>query len=465
MFERISRIAFFVGLVMLAFLWGAATVRWKLPPYKFMNRVEAGVVAITKFEDKSLPNHVIRIVTVPTPVGAVETLTTTPADDLILMTGGFFYRMDLCPKFGCIAWVMDRSGKVLHTWEYDPAILFTKESLAGFSGFPGADNINVLGAALAPDGGLVVTFQGRNIFPYQVGVGKFAWSGSLDWLQINRAHHWPEVGADGRIYVPIARIEGGTGNIAKTTEPIDCKFGAVFQEGVAVLSPTGETLKEFWMEDIVAASDRQGIAYSVRDDCDPFHVNSVTLLNAAGAARLPGTRIGDLVVSLRSSSSVVIMDQDEGTIRRIITGPMVAQHSPRILPDGDLAVFDNLGGLDTQNGTRIVKVNIATGTGKTLFPIDRSAIGGDLKSIAQGVIRMSPDGTRGLISETLNGRVIEFDAVSGAPLWTYSAVSDMAPFYARKGQPKNASVLALMQTQGADFLSRETFGRLNANGG
>jgi outer membrane protein assembly factor BamB len=464
MFDRIARIAFFIGLVGLSFLWGAATVRWKLPPYKFMNRVEAGVVAITKFEDKSLPNHVIRIVDPGTPVGAMQTLTDTPPDDLILMTGGFFYRMDLCPKFGCIAWIMDRSGNVLHTWEYDPAALFTKESLKGFSGFPGADNINVLGASLSPDGGLVVTFQGRNIFPYQVGVGKFAWAGTLDWLQVNRAHHWPEVGPDGRVYVPIAKIEGGKGNIAKTTEPIDCKFGAVFQEGVAVLSPAGETLKEFWMEDVVAASDRQGIAYSVRDDCDPFHVNSVALLNAAGAARLPGTRTGDLVVSLRSSSSVVIMDQDDGTIRRIVTGPMVAQHSPRVLPNGDLAVFDNLGGLDTQNGTRIIEVDIATGAGKRLFPRDNAAVGGDLKSIAQGVVRMSPDGTRGLISETLNGRVIEFDLASGAPLWTYAAVSDMAPFYAWKGEPKTAPVLALMQTQGADYIPRETFDRLNAGG-
>jgi Arylsulfotransferase (ASST) len=464
MFDRFARIAFILGLVALAFLWGAATVRWKLPPYKFMNRVEAGVVAITKFEDKSLPNHVIRVVDPGTPIGAVELLTSIPADDLILMTGGFFYRMDLCPKFGCIAWIMDRSGKVLHTWEYDPAVLFTKESLAGFSGFPGADNINVLGAALSPDGGLVVTFQGRNIFPYQVGVGKFAWSGALDWLQINRAHHWPSVGPDGRVYVPIARIEDGKGTIAATSEPVDCKFGAVFQEGVAVLSADGKPLHEFWMEDVVKASDHQALAYTVRDDCDPFHVNYITLLNDAGAARLPNTRAGDLVVSLRSSSSVVVMDQDDGTIRHVIYGPMVAQHSPQVLPGGDLVVFDNLGGLDTTNGTRILQVDLATGDGTTVFPRDAAAVGGDLKSIAQGVVRMSPDGTRGLISETLNGRVIEFDLASGAPLWTYSAVSDMAPFYAWKGTPKDAPVPALMQTQGADFISREAFGRFNAGG-
>lgn len=464
MIDRFARIAFILGLVGLAFLWGAATVRWKLPPYRILNRVEAGIVAITKFEDRSLPNHVIRVVDDDTPVGAVQTLTDTPADDLILMTGGFFYRMDLCPKFGCIAWIMDRSGKVLHTWEYDPAVLFTRESLKGFSGFPGADNINVLGAALSPDGGLVVTFQGRNIFPYQVGVGKFAWSGALEWLRINRAHHWPSIGPDGRIYVSTARIQKGKGTIAATSEPVDCTFGAVFQDGVAILSPDGQTLKEFWMEDVVQSSDNQALAYSVRDDCDPFHVNSITLLNAAGAARLPGTRVGDLVVSLRSSSSVVVMDQDDSTIRHIIYGPMVAQHSPQVLPDGDIVVFDNLGGLDTTNGTRILQVDPVSGDGTTVFPRNADDVGGDLKSIAQGVIRITPDGARGLISESLAGRVIEFDMVTGKPLWTYSAVSDMAPFYAWKGTPKDAPVPALMQTQGADFISREAFGRLNTGG-
>jgi hypothetical protein len=218
------------------------------------------------------------------------------------------------------------------------------------------------------------------------------------------------------------------------------------------------------MEDVVKASDDQALAYTVRDDCDPFHVNYINLLNAAGSARLPNTRAGDLVVSLRSSSSVVVMDQDDGTIRRIVYGPMVAQHSPQVLPDGDIVVFDNLGGLDTANGTRILRVDPVTGEDTTVFPRDAADVGGDLKSIAQGVIRVTPDGSRGLVSETLTGRVIEFGMATGKPLWTYSAVSDMAPFYAWKGTPKDAPVPALMQTQGADFISREAFDRFNAGG-
>ena len=53
-----------------------------------------------------------------------------------------------------------------------------------------------------------------------------------------------------------------------------------------VLAPDGTEIRRFWLDDLVQSSDRQGLAYSVRDDCDPYHVNGVDVVNAAMAARL-----------------------------------------------------------------------------------------------------------------------------------------------------------------------------------
>ena len=72
----------------------------------------------------------------------------------------------------------------------------------------------------------------NNIYPYQVGIAKFSWSGTLLWAKVDSSHHWPTVGADGRIYVPIARIETGQTTVADTSEPLVCKGEALFQEGV-----------------------------------------------------------------------------------------------------------------------------------------------------------------------------------------------------------------------------------------
>ncbi|OYX44125.1 MAG: hypothetical protein B7Z02_07030 [Rhodobacterales bacterium 32-67-9] len=457
--ERLPKIGFILGLLALAFAWGVATVKWKVFPHRQLVYLESGVVAMRKMESSELPNTAVALVPRETATDPVALLGAEPVDDVILMTGGFSYRQDICPDFGCIAWVMDRNGRVLHTWQYDPSALFDREKLSGFTGKRAARNIYVQGTALDQGGNLVVTFQAHNMFPYQVAVARFDWNGRLDWIRIDGSHHWPTVGADGRVYVPMARIETGEGKVAGTQQKRQCKYGAVFQEGVRVLSPDGAVLREFWMDDVVRESDAQGLAYAVRDDCDPYHVNGIALLNAAAAGRLPDAREGDLLVSLRSSSSLVVLDQDTGRIKHIVTGAMVAQHSPRVLPDGDVAVFDNLGGIDTAKGTRVLKLDIVTGKPTTLFPRDPDAPGGDLFSEAQGEVNFTADGRRALVAETLGGRVFEFDTATGAPIWSYRSVSDMAPYFAAEGNRHDGPAYALMHTQGADFLSRAAFRR------
>ncbi len=459
--EKLPRIGLFVGLLGLAFAWGVATVKWKVFPHYQLVYLESGLVALSKMEVTELPHAVIELAPDETGIDPVTLLGPEPAGDVILMTGGFSYRQDICPQFGCIAWVMERDGTVLHSWQYDPSALFDQDKLAGFTGKREAGNIYVQGVDLDPEGHLVVTFQARNMFPYQVAVARFDWDGRLDWIRIDGSHHWPTVGPDGRVYVPMARIDKDDATVAGTKQKLQCKYGAVFQEGVRVLSPEGAVLHEFWMDDVVRDSDAQGLAYAVRDDCDPYHVNGIALLNAAAAARLPGARKGDLLVSLRSSSSLVVLDQESGLIKHQIAGPMVAQHSPRVLPDGDVAVFDNLGGIDTAKGTRVLKLDIVTGAPTTLFPRDPDAPGGDLFSEAQGDVTFSADGKRALVAETLGGRIFEFDTATGVPIWSYRSVSDLAPFYAAEGKHEDGPTYARMHTQGAHFLSRTDFRRLN----
>lgn len=459
--EKLYRIGLFAVLLGLAFAWGVATVKWKVFPHFQLVYLESGLVALSKMEATELPYAVIELAPDENGIDPVALHGPEPAGDVILMTGGFSYRQDICPEFGCIAWVMERDGTVLHSWQYDPSALVDHDKLAGFSGKREAGNIYVQGVDLDPEGHLVVTFQARNMFPYQVAVARFDWNGRLDWIRIDGSHHWPTVGDDGRVYVPMARIDKIAATVAGTRQKLECRYGAVFQEGVRVLSPEGAVLHEFWMDDVVRDSDAQGLAYSVRDDCDPYHVNGIALLNAAAAARLPGARTGDLLVSLRSSSSLVVLDQESGLIKHHIAGPMVAQHSPRVLPDGDVAVFDNLGGIDTAKGTRVLKLDIVTGSPTTLFPRDPDAPGGDLFSEAAGDVTFSADGKRALVAETLGGRVFEFDTATGAPIWSYRSVSDLAPFYAAEGKRKDGPVYARMHTMGAHFLSRALFRRLN----
>lgn len=454
---RLSFVAFVCALGFLTFVWGVLAATWEVFPHSQIKRVMAGVDAWSKMESGVLPLYVLDPAPGATKPDPITTYAPSPSDDLLLITGGFYFRQDLCPRFGCMAYVMTRDGKVVHKWEFDPNTLLDDATFAKFKGTRSATNLNIQGVDIDADGNLIAVFQGVNMFPYQVGVAKFSWAGDLKWLRIDNSHHWPKAGEDGRIYTPTARIVSDAKTVAGTRQQLDCKNGAVFQEGVQILAPDGTEISRFWLDKVVQASDMQGLAYAVRNDCDPYHVNGIDLLNAAAAARMPGTREGDLLVSLRSSSSLVVMDQTDGRIKKIIYGPMVAQHSPWVLPDGRLALFDNLGGTDTKMGTRILVIDPATGESETLFPRLAGQPGDDLWSKEQGGVSFSADGTRLLVFETLGGRIFEVETRTGKPLWQMNPTSDLQPFYDMVGEEPPETTMMRIQAQGARYITKTSF--------
>lgn len=450
---RFSLLVFIAAIAFLAFVWGVSSTTWNIFPHRQIGRVLAGIDAWGKFEDDRLPLYALTPEPGATQSDPATFYADTGSDDLLLVTEGFYFRQDLCPEFGCIALLMTHEGKVVHTWQYDPERLLTDEDFAKFKGQRLLTNLNVQGVDLDQDGNLIVVFQGKNLFPYQVGMAKFSWDGALQWLRIDNSHHWPKVGPDGRIYTPIARIVSDDKTVAGTVEELKCKNGAVFQEGVQIVASDGTELKRFWMDDVVQASGMQGLAYSVRNDCDPFHVNGIDLLNDAAAKLIPGTKAGDLLVSLRSSSSLVVMDPEDGHIKRVIYGPMVAQHSPRVLPDGRFALFDNMGGIDVKKGTRVLAINPATGEDETLFPRLAGQPGEDLFSKEQGEVNFSSDGTRMMVAETLGGRVFEVETATGRPLSRIDMISDMRPFYDRLGETPPETTFTRIQAQGVRYVA------------
>ncbi len=461
--QSIARLSFVLGLCFLAFVWGVAASTWKIFPHRQISHVLDGLDAWNKFDDRNLPLNVIGPAEGAKSTDPVQDFAASGSDDLVLMTGGFFFRQDVCPTFGCMAYIMDHTGKIAHSWEYDPDQLFTDADFARFKGERSILNLNVQGVDIGTDGSLIVVFQGKNLFPYQIGVAKFDWSGKLLWVRIDNSHHWPKVSKDGLIFTPIARIVTNDQSVADTREPLKCKTGAVFQEGVQVLSPDGREIHRFWMDELVQKSDMQGLEYSVRNDCDPFHVNGIDLLNDAATARIPGTKAGDLLVSLRSSSALVVLDQNDGHIEKIISGPMVAQHSPRVLPDGRIAVFDNLGGLDTKNGSRVLVIDPLSGEDHTIFPVLPGQPGDDLLAEQQGAINFSADGKRVLIAETVGGRVFEAEVGSGRTLWQMNAISDLRPFQKLTGQTDGKPNLMRVHTQGAQYVTLADLRRWSAS--
>ena len=446
---RLAFGGFVAALCGLAFAYGVAVMKFKVFPYKILNEAAAAFDAWRQIGGDAFPPGVISWAGSP-PDELARTIDAAAGSEAVMITGGFYSRLDLCPKFGCLAVVVDRTGRALHSWPApDPARFFS--GAKGHTGAVKPINYRVFGVALGRDGSLIVSFHGKDMFPYQVGIAKFDVDGRPLWTRFGANHHFPTLGDDGRIYVPSVRLANrAQSHFADTAVDLTCRTGgASYMEGVQVLDADGQLLHDFPLEDALAAAGYPGLFYSIRDGCDPFHINSLDLVNAAGAPLL-GADVGDLLVSVREASALVVMDKDTGAVKRVISGRVAGQHSPHFLPDGAILVFDNQGGDRALGGSRVARIR-PDGETSTVFPTHAEPSLTPFYSEYQGRIDTTPDGARALVASSAQGRIVEVDVASGKALWAYENVVDLADFIRTRGL-KRAETFARIEAYGAYYV-------------
>ena len=74
---------------------------------------------------------------------------------------------------------------------------------------------------------------------------------------------------------------------------------------------------------------------------DPIHLNDVEVLKPEMAAAFPMFAAGDLLLSLRFTNTLMVVDPKEWKAKWVMTGPFVGQHDPDFLPNGRILVYDN----------------------------------------------------------------------------------------------------------------------------
>ncbi len=418
-----SALAFVASLCLIAFLYGFASSELGLPPKAQMRQAISAFKAVNLIEE-DLPTGVNAIDTKATPGPIVRQLDPAAGDELLLVTGGPNRDAAHCPKYGCLASIVDRTGKVLRSWPLPLDALFDK--IEGFEGDAKPTNFYPIGLGLLRDGSLVATFHGRNVFPYAVGIARIDPAGKVLWKHFDGAHHWIQIGPDERIYAPI-QIRRQYKHVAGNAVEIRCPY-VVYDEGVRVYRPDGTVERTVMMSELLVRNGYPGLIYSVRDDCDPLHLNSVDIVTPEVASRIPGAAAGDLLVSLREPSAIVLFDPVTGTIKRAIVGRTAAQHSAKFLPDGTVLAFDNQGGSTSLGGSRVVRLNLIDGAVQTVFPTQASRPVLPFFSSDGGTVVPSPDGKRAMISSKNRSRDVEFDLATGRPLWSMTHLFDVGPF-------------------------------------
>ena len=352
----------------------------------------------------------------------------------VLITGGPYEFLEQCPKFGCLAWIVDRGGKVIHAWEADLEAIF--QEMPHVEGRTDPASFMPIGMQLLGDGSLLVVFQGVRAYPGGAGLARFDRNGKLIWFNQGNMHHWFTLDESGKIYVPMHEPVETPLRLGKSVHHLKCPAQRTLVDYIAIVDADGEVLERINVLDLLLANGYIGLITNTVNHCNALHLNFVEYINAEASRMISGVEAGDLLISLRNINTILIFSPVTKTVKWIESGRYVGQHSPRLAPDGAVLVLDNRGGDAEAGHTRVVRQQTQGLGSSVVWPTERS-LGERLTTNEGGHISVSPDGARALVSITGTADVLEVDVVTGEVLWRYQKIfpSEGYPHHDPGGRP------------------------------
>lgn len=221
--------------------------------------------------------------------------------------------------------LMDASGKTLHQWHIDFAAVWPDHPKTRLT----PDAYFFRRAYLLPEGDLLAIFEGYGL----IRLDKHS---KLLWSFGGRAHHDLDFLPNDDICVLARR-----GAIIERINP----KRAVLEDFLCVLDPaTGKERHRISLLEAVEKSEFNALwRRDLKNSGDIFHTNTVHVLDGRVAETLPAFKKGNVIVSIRNQDFVAVVDMEAKTVVWAHKGPYRRQHDPKLLDNGNLLVFDNIG--------------------------------------------------------------------------------------------------------------------------
>ncbi|GAA0329088.1 hypothetical protein GCM10009087_44140 [Sphingomonas oligophenolica] len=364
----------------------------------------------------NIPLNAARAVTAPTepithenredlPAGFWRNPQSTLVDDGYALISGY----DAKRKRYLVDLTRLSDGKVMHEYAPDIAAINRRSHIGPSinldANHPPA-RYRITHPLLMPDGGIVF----HNSTP-QVRIDA---CGRVLWTYDGIFDHSNELDADGNIWTPDQPLTSRLAHV-----------GPAFREDlITKFSPDGRLLKA---ESIAAILERNHLARlwrSIPYTNDPTHLNDIQPVLQSG----PYWQKGDLFISLRHLSLLMLYRPSTGRILWWQQGPWSMQHDVDILDDHRISVFDNgvQSGPDgpnprATNGDHVVNHNrlyvYDFATGKAESPYEAAFAAQDIRTVTQGLATMMGNGDL-FVEETNYGRLLRM-APDGTVRWRY----------------------------------------------
>jgi len=367
------------------FVWGYFVHRDQVFPYHLLLNlaVQADLVAPPR-----LDNHLVR--RSADPHAAVNSLpyVSGTMDPRSERSGVYLHREDrafqgwnlFTPLLRSQAFLLGMDQEVVHRWR--------------------ADSGEWQHVELLPGGDLLVMIR-------HGGMMRLDPESKVQWRHHSGYHHDFSVAGDGRIYALNRRNE---------VRPEFHPSSETVVDLVTILSPEGEPLGEISILDLLQESPYAFLLprlghrdFQLTEPLfDVLHTNHVEVFDGRLAHLSPIYRAGNLLLSLRTISTVLILDpQAEEIVWAWGPGNLTFQHHPTLLDDGHLLIFDN--GIDR---SEVVEVDPLTYEVVWRYNAD------DFFSRERGSAQRLPNGNT-LITESDTGYVFEVTP-AGDRVWAFA---------------------------------------------
>jgi len=185
----------------------------------------------------------------------------------------------------------------------------------------------------------------------------------------------------------------------------------VLESSIAILSPQGEVRKKIDLYKAFKRSSYSDILHRMAPYGDLFHTNTLEIFDGTHAGKSVLFRKGNALISSRIMDNISIVDLEKEVVVWSMLGNWKSQHQPTLLANGNILLFDNF---HKQNASKIIEFNPLSGkpiwvyTGEPLSSFFSATCGSNQRL---------PNGNT-LITESDNGRAFEVTS-DGRIVWEF----------------------------------------------
>lgn len=307
------------------------------------------------------------------------------------------------------AFLIDMQGTVVHEWHKDFTEIWADP--AHLERMPPLDELIVWRRArIWPNGDVIAVYIGEGITPWGMGLAKLDKNSNLLWSYSGTVHHDVDIGEDGRIYaLTHDYVHTPIPGLPRVKPPY-------LDDRIVILGPDGTELQSIGIIDAFIGSPYQDMLGTLPRSSigDYLHTNAINVIEAAAADAVPFAKAGDILVSLRDTRTLAVIDPQTAKVVWARRGDWVGQHDPDILENGNMLIFDNMGRLGPGGGSRVVEFNPLTN--KTVWQYNGTAKRPFFSALRSAQQRLDNGNT--LITESDRGRLLEITA-DGEIVWEY----------------------------------------------